>query len=204
MKVKPLNRRLLSALLALAMCLTLLPQALAAEDSTATTMRLMRTEGTVSVENNKGRTVAAREQLRLYNGYSVKTEASSYAWINLDDTKLIKEDAVSDISVRKNGKKLELLVDSGSIFFNVTEPLNAAETMTIRTSTMAVGIRGTCGWVKISDERVSQIYVLEGSVETSVTDPVSGETKTETVSAGETAQCVVYPLLYTTTSPRDS
>lgn len=47
---------------------------------------------------------------------------------------------------------LELYVRSGSLFFDVTEPLEEDESMDIRTSTMAVGIRGTSGWVEVEDE----------------------------------------------------
>ena len=112
--MKKQKQRILSLLLAAVMlCLTALP-ASAAE--TAATMQLMKTEGTVSVSNSNGRPLSVRDRMRLYSGYHVETKARSYAWINLDDTKLAKLDAVSEVEVRKSGKKLELLLKSGNVF----------------------------------------------------------------------------------------
>lgn len=85
------------------------------------------------------------ENLGLYSGYGINTHLVSYAWINLDDVKLTKLDQNSGIIIQKEGKALNIEIKSGSLFFNVTEPLGDDETMDIRTSTILVGIRGTCG-----------------------------------------------------------
>ena len=99
----------------------------------------------MTVSDGTGKDVPLLEDLGLYNGYGVDTRSESYAWINLDDVKLTKMDQESEIAIQKDGKSLEIEVRSGSLFFNVTEPLKDDETMDIRTSTMLVGIRGTCG-----------------------------------------------------------
>ena len=192
MQRQRLTRRVLSMLLAFVMILTCAPTAFA-ESAEAAMMRLMRTEGTVAVTSSTGRGLTVREEMRLHNGYGLETAEASYAWINLDDAKLVKMDAVSEISIRKSGKKLDILLDSGNLFFNVSKPLEEDETFHIRTSTMAIGVRGTCGWVKAVDQWTSQLYVLEGTVEVTVTDPVTGQTKTGTVKGGETVTCKVYP-----------
>ena len=189
---KSIPQRLLSLLLACVLCLTCAPTAFA-ESAVAASMRLMKTEGTVSVSNSSGRTVTQTERMSLRSGYQLETAEKSYAWINLDDVKLAEMDAVTEIGIRKKGKKLDILVESGSLLFKVDEPLEGDENLNIRTSTMAIGVRGTCGWVKVIDQWTSRIYILEGSVEASVSDPVSGEVKTETISAGEMAICTVYP-----------
>lgn len=72
------------------------------------------------------------------------------------------------------------------------EPLEDEETLNIRTSTMVTGIRGTCGWVKVIDRWRSRVYILEGTVVCYVTDPVTGQIKSTTLSAGEMAEFVVY------------
>ena len=192
MREKSMPQRLLSLLLACVICLTCAPTAFA-ESAVAASMRLMKTEGTVSVSNSSGRTVTQTERMSLRSGYQLETAEKSYAWINLDDVKLAEMDAVTEISIRKKGKKLDILVESGSLLFKVDEPLEGDENLNIRTSTMAIGVRGTCGWVKVIDQWTSRIYILEGSVEASVSDPVSGAVKTETISAGEMAVCTVYP-----------
>lgn len=155
-------------------------------------MKLMKTEGTVTMENGSGRSLSVRENMNLYHGYCTNTEEESYAWIRLDDEKLAKLDAVSEAEVRKTGEQLEILLDSGNLFFDVSEPLEEAETLNIRTSTMVVGIRGTSGWVKVLDRWRSRVYILEGTVTCYVADPLTGQTKSTVLSGGETAEFVVY------------
>ena len=142
----------------------------------AATMHLRKTEGTVGVSDDGGQAVEPREELGLFSGYGVDTQSKSYAWIDLDDVKLVKMDQDSEIGITKEDKQLEVEVKTGSLFFNVTQPLADDETMTIRTSTMAVGIRGTCGWVT-----QDAAALLEGSVE------VTAGEQSATISAGEMA-----------------
>lgn len=97
------------------------------------------------------------------------------------------------MEVRKSGRKLEVLLSSGNLFFDVARPLEDDESLNIRTSTMAIGIRGTSGWVQVVDRWKTRVSILEGTVECSVADPVTGQLKAEKVSGGETVLCVVYP-----------
>ncbi|MCI8517352.1 MAG: FecR domain-containing protein [Hungatella sp.] len=147
----------------------------------ATTMYLKRAEGTVDVSDDAGADVPVLEDLGLYSGYDVYTDSDSFAWINLDNVKLTKMDQNSEIAIQKDGRDLEIQVLSGSLFFNVTDPLEDDETMNIRTSTMLVGIRGTCGWVEVPDDEHMNLYLLEGWVKCTADENVS------TVSAGEMA-----------------
>ena len=144
--------------------------------ATATSMHLKKTEGTVAVSDSEGKAVSPRKDLGLYSGYGVETQAKSYAWIDLDKVKLTKLDAESQIEIGKEGKNLEIDVISGELFFNVTEPLDDDETMDIVTSTMIVGIRGTCGWV--GEDTAA---LLEGTVSVTAGD------QEVTVNAGEMA-----------------
>lgn len=186
-----MRKRILPLLLAL--CLTLGPAAPAAAAESAAAIRLSKTTGTVKVSKSSGKSLSLLSNMRLYNGYHVTTSAKSYAWLNLDDTKLIKEDASSEVEVRKNGKKLEVNICSGNVFFDVSEKLEDDESLNISTSTMIVGIRGTAGYVEIENSGSTRVTILEGRTLCTVTDPVTGETKVETLRGGETAQCVVYP-----------
>ena len=130
--------------------------------------------------------------MNLYNGYLTKTEEASYAWISLDSEKLAKLDAVSETQIRRSGKKLEILLNSGNLYFDISEPLTEEETLNIRTSTMVMGIRGTSGWVKVIDRWHSQVYILEGTVQCSVMDPVTNQIKSTTLTGGQMAEFVVY------------
>lgn len=153
-------------------------------------MHLVKTEGTVQVADAAGKSVRLISNLGLYSGYGVTTQAQSYGWILLDAAKLAKLDERSGVEVRKSGKELELYVSSGALFFNVTEPLADDETMNIRTSSMVVGIRGTCGWVEVEDESLMCVYLLRGKVECTVLDESGGVLATETITAGEAAKLV--------------
>ena len=144
--------------------------------ASAATMFLRKTEGAVTVSDAEGQSIEPAENLGLYSGYGMGTEAESFAWIDLDKVKLAKLDEYSEAAISKDGKNLSIEIQSGSLFFNVTEPLADDETMEIRTSSMMVGIRGTCGWVT-----ENTAALLEGTV------TVTAEGQSTTVSAGEMA-----------------
>ena len=196
MKQKRKNWRICALLLAVSLVFTACGSS--GESSGVTTaeasvMQLEKTEGSVGVLDDGGKDVSIREKMNLYSGYQVGTESGSYAWINLDHVKLVKMDESSDAELRKNGKDLELYVHSGSLFFHSTEPLEEDETLEIRSSTMAVGIRGTCGWVRVVDEMHMQVYILEGMVHCEVTEPESGQSAELDVASGEMADLFIYP-----------
>lgn len=139
--MRRIARNALSLLLTLTLLLGLTVPALAAD--TAAVMKLSRTEGTVTVTNASGRKMPLLDDMRLYNSYTVETGAASYAWINLDDTKLVKLSERTRVEVRKNGKKLDVLVIEGEIYGEVSKKLESDESLNVRTSTAIAGIRGT-------------------------------------------------------------
>ena len=164
MRKKKLRR---AAILLMALILS----AAACGNNAATFMRLKRLEGRVTLFDDKDERIRAKEELPLYDGYGMTTRDESYAWIELDSVKLAKLDQNSEIEIGKKKRKLEIEVKSGSLFFHITEPLEEDESLNIRTSTMAVGIRGTCGWVEVPKEAgVMQVYLLEGRVECTAGD----------------------------------
>ena len=176
-----LLQRGLSLLLAFSVLLSLAACSGGGKNTAAATMRLRRTEGTVAVSTGGGKSLPVLDNLGLYSGYGVGTRSASYAWIDLDDVKLTKLDQNSEISIEQEGRTLDIRLKSGSLFFNVTQPLEDDETMNIRTSTMLVGVRGTCGWVEANDG-LSRVYLLEGKVE------CSAGGQTVQIKAGEFAE----------------
>ena len=169
--VKITSKRLTALALSLALLLTS-----CGNGTSAATMYLRKTEGTVGVSDGEGKELIPEDNLGLYSGYQVETQAESYAWIDLDQVKLAKLDQDSEVEINKEGKKLEIDVKSGSLFFNVTEPLTDDETMNIATATMMIGVRGTCGWV--TDNTAA---LLEGTVS------VTAGGQEATINAGEMA-----------------
>ena len=184
-------KRIWSILLALALAAALALPAAAAEN-TATTMRLMETEGTVAAENSAGQALSLWDGMRLYSGYQVATEAASYAYIALDNSKTAKLDASSAAKVAQSGKQLELNATAGSLFFNVPVALKSGESMNIRTSTMVTGIRGTSGWVRVLDRYTTRVALLEGTVTIHSRDPLTGANRSVTIHGGQIATIILH------------
>lgn len=152
----------------------------------ATTMRLLRVEGTVNIEDSKGETKPVSNNLRFQSGDALSTGSDGLASVGLDNTKIITLQNDSRAEFSKKRKQLELKLTKGALFFNVTEKLRADETFEIRTSSMTAGIRGTSGMVyyDVADGREA-LLITDGSVEVSATNPKTGETKNAMVEAGQ-------------------
>ncbi|MBR5793703.1 MAG: FecR domain-containing protein, partial [Anaerotignum sp.] len=184
-------KKFLTFLLTLAMVVSMLPATAFAANNTATTMRLAKTQGTVAVTNATGKKVTQTANMKLYNGYKMKTGAKSYAWISLDDTKVVKLDANSSVEVQKSGKSLTLYLSSGNIFFNVKEKLSGGESFYIKTSTMTTGVRGTSGCVRVIGPRVTELHLLTGELEVYVEHPGLGICDYKVLKAGQKARSMI-------------
>ena len=141
-------KKLLSFLLALVMLLGISTPALAAS-AKAVTMRIQLVEGSVTIKDASGVALSFFEDMQLYSGYSIETGVDSCAYISLDDSKAIKLDMNTSVTIKKSGRKLQVKLTAGQIVFNVTAPLAGNEALEIRTSTMVTGIRGSSGIVTL-------------------------------------------------------
>ena len=142
-------KKLLSLITLIALLCSMSLPVLAADKAIGATLRLEKTEGTVAVKNASGKAQSVKASMRLYSGYTTKTEKKSYAYISLDDSKVVKLDALSEVEVQQSGKKLEVMLSKGSLMFDVSEKLKSDESLNIRTSTMLTGVRGTIGIVTV-------------------------------------------------------
>ena len=133
----------------------------------ATTMRLMRTDGTVLLTDGSG-SLSVQEGMRLFSGYALSTEALSRAGIMLDDYKAVTLNELSKASLQEEGKKLELNLENGAMYFSVSKPLDADESYSIRTSTMVLGIRGTSGYVETLSDTKSSVILTSGNAVISI------------------------------------
>ncbi len=152
-------KKFFSLLLTLAMIFTMViggsSFAFAADSTAATTMKIAGTDGTVTITTDKGKDIAANVDTKLLNGYTIKTAAASYCFISLDDSKAIKLGQNTKVKVEKSGKKIELDVKSGEIYFDVDKKLSGNESMNIKTGNMTTGIRGTSGVTIVSHNMYS-------------------------------------------------
>ena len=158
-------RKTLSLLLTIAMAVTMVfgsaGSVFAADSTAATTMKIAGTDGTVTITNEKGKDVPANVDTKLLNGYTIKTAAASYCFISLDDSKAIKLGQNTKVKVEKSGKKIELNVKNGEIFFDVDKKLSGNESMNIKTGNMTTGIRGTSGILKTIKQGQSSIDLFQ-------------------------------------------
>ena len=158
----------------------------------ANTMRLLRVEGTVNIENGDGGTKPVIDNIRFQSGDALNTGADGLASVGLDDSKIVTLQNDSRAEFTKSGKRLELKLTKGALFFNVTEKLSEDETFEIKTSTMTAGIRGTSGYVYYDNEGRDSLIITDGVVIVTAINPETGETKYAEVRGGQKITVYLY------------
>ncbi|MBR6211288.1 MAG: FecR domain-containing protein [Clostridiales bacterium] len=158
----------------------------------ATTMRLLKVEGTVNIEDASGTVKPVIDNIRFTSGDTLSTGSDGLASIGLDDTKIVTLQNDSSAQFIKNGKQIELKLKQGGVFFEVTEKLTEDETYEIETSNMTVGIRGTSGYVWYDETGLQSLVITDGKVLVSGYNPETGETKTVEVCGGQMVSCYLY------------
>ena len=133
----------------------------------ASTMRLLRFDGQITLTNASGKQLEAAPDRRLTNGNILNTETESQAWVLLDEDRVITLMEESTASFIQRGKHLTLNLESGRIFFDIDRALEDNESLDIQTSTMIIGVRGTSGYVDSDENGNSVIYLTTGKVEVS-------------------------------------
>ena len=157
---------------------------------TAITMRILRIEGTVSLEEN-GKEKPVKENLRLNEGNALNTATASIASVGLDEYKIVTLNEESRAEFNKLGKKLDLSLTEGSMYVDVQKKLEDNESFDVHTSSMVVGIRGTSLLIENKDG-IERITVTDGIVHITGTNHVTGETKEIDVPAGKTIVVYLY------------
>jgi hypothetical protein len=184
-KEKKLTRKALLAILVGALAIVTVIIAVIIANShklTAIVMRLIRQEGEVTLLDASGQDAVIMDNMKLYSGNALETGEDGLVDLSLDDTKYLTIENKSNVVFEKSGKALELKLNSGRLFFNVTEKLADDETMDISTSTMVVGIRGTSGWV---DAENSDLYIGDGTLHVKGINPKTGEIIEADFTAGQ-------------------
>lgn len=158
----------------------------------ATTMRLLRIEGTVTLQDASGNDKSIVDGMRFSSGDAISTGVQSLAQIALDDHKVVTLEENSRAEFTKSRNMMELNLTAGGVFFNVDQPLEENETFDIRTSTMTVGIRGTSGYVTVDEDGIATLILTSGNVHITGTNPNTGETKQLSVSAGQKVRVYLF------------
>ncbi len=151
----------------------------------ATSMRLLRFDGEISLLAENGKVLEASENRRLTNGNVIKTKKESQAWILLNEDRVVTLMEKSTASFTQKGKRLYLSLDEGRLFFNIERPLEDDEELDISTSTMIIGIRGTSGYIDSDENGYSVLYLTTGKVEVTGLDEDGEESGTDKLNAGQ-------------------
>ena len=186
--------------------LLLVPGRVLAESYSASTIRLLYYEGNVKVLDADGKPRTLIENGRFGSGESMQTGKESTASVGLDQSKIVALDAVTRVAFSQQGKAMHMDLVEGTLLLDVKEKLSEGETLDVRTSNMAVGIRGTVIFMsnlpsaehdtedleEVLDERISSgemittLGVLEGTAYVSYVD-ANGKQQSIDVKAGEKA-----------------
>lgn len=158
----------------------------------ATSMRLLRMEGIVTLEDVNGNEKSLVDNMRFTSGDALRTGAASLASIALDDHKIVTLEENSRAQFIQNGGMLELNLTDGGVFFEVNKPLEEDESFDIRTSTMTVGIRGTSGYVHVDENGIASLVLTSGHVHITGINPTTGETKELDVDPGDRVQVYLF------------
>lgn len=140
-------KRVAAALLVLAFTLSITTPVFAATDDTtdsidSKSIKLSEISGDITIEKGT-KVLPTKRDMRLFDGWTITTGEDSYAFLELDDSKFIKADQYTKIKITKTKKTNNISVISGAIFVNVTSPLASDENMTVRTTCLTMGVRGT-------------------------------------------------------------
>ena len=178
-----------------------------AESYSATGMRLLKYEGSVEIEDASGQPRFVLENVRFDSGEALKTGKDSSASVGLDDDRIVTLDEESRVEFTLKDKHMEMLLTEGGLLLDVQDKLGDDETLDIKTSTIAVGIRGTIVYLReveaktdkssfesvglgagqeAASGRTTVLGILEGTAELSYQDE-QGTTHTLPVSAGQKA-----------------
>ncbi len=186
-KKKILNTIICAAAAVAVMLQVITAEAVDSTKATASVMRLEKTVGDVTVTHSSGKDAKIMAKMRLNSGDDIKSGSQSYAYISLDENKAVKLDERSDALIKKDNKKLELLLQSGNLLFDVNKALGSDESFEIKTATMTMGIRGTFAQVEKKSENLTTVSLLEGTLACTVTDPKTGNSQSVLLKAGEHA-----------------
>lgn len=183
--MKQKMKRGIALFLALTLAFTgMSSELVSAATASAKTMKLNTYQGKVTVQNAKGSSKKTTKGMRLLKGDKVATAAKSNAYIELDSTKAVKMDANTKVQLFQSGKNLELVAQSGNLFFNVKKPLGAKESLRVRSSTLIAGVRGTSAFLTVEKNKTS-IFLLEGTLKVSKLASNKKETAVGTITGGK-------------------
>ncbi len=166
-----------------------IPVTFYAAEAIGSRIEIEKIDGTAYIVKSSGKKTEARAGVKLSVKESLQTAMGSYAFLGIDDDKVIKVDELSQINIVKKNNKLSVNIEEGSIMFEVKNKIPETCEMDLNASTMAMSIRGTAGVIglrRIGDNIVSVAELVDGKVDMTYND-IAGKGRNFTLWGGESA-----------------
>ena len=160
-----------------------------AAEAIGSRIEIEKIDGTAYIVKASGKKSEARPGIKLSAKESLQTAMGSYAFLGIDDDKVIKVDELSQINIVKKNNKLSVNIEEGSIMFEVKGKIPKTCEMDLNASTMAMSIRGTAGVIglrRIGDNIVSVADLVDGRVDMNYRD-IAGKGRNFTLWGGESS-----------------
>lgn len=139
-------------------------------------------------------TMEAYVDMNLESGDQVSVGPASELDLKLDDDKYVYVEENTKMYLQSEGdsenSKTVIYMSEGASLHRIDKKLNENSTYEIRTPNATMAIRGTVGWVQVTDSYHSKICLLEGTLTVFCNDPVVGQAKGQTITleAGHKAE----------------
>ena len=188
-KHRSLQIKSLLVVIAAALIVTTIPVTFYAAEAIGSRIEIVKIDGTAYIVKASGKKTEAREGVKLSAKESLQTTMGSYAFLGIDEDKVIKVDELSQINIAKKNNKLSVNIEEGSIMFEVKGKIPETCEMDLNASTMAMSIRGTAGVIglrRIGDNIVSVAELVDGRVDMKYND-ISGKGRDFTLWGGESS-----------------
>lgn len=166
-----------------------IPVTFYAAEAIGSRIEIEKIDGTAYIVKSSGKKTEARAGVKLSAKESLQTAMGSYAFLGIDDDKVIKVDELSQINIVKKNNKLSVNIEEGSIMFEVKNKIPETCEMDLNASTMAMSIRGTAGVIglrRIGDNIVSVAELVDGKVDMTYND-IAGKGRSFTLWGGESS-----------------
>ena len=115
---------ILALLLALSLVAAGTAESAAPDSYDASTMRLLRHEGTVDIFDIAGEPRFLLDNVRFASGESMRTGEDGKASVGLDDSKIVTLDADTDVEFIQEADHMRLNLREGALFLDVQEKLD--------------------------------------------------------------------------------
>ncbi|MBO4266509.1 MAG: FecR domain-containing protein [Lachnospiraceae bacterium] len=176
-------------IVAVVLMMAAIPATFYAAEAIGSRIEIEKIDGTAYIVKPSGKKTEARAGVKLSAKESLQTAMGSYAFLGIDDDKVIKVDELSQINIVKKSNKLSVNIEEGSIMFEVKNKIPETCEMDLNASTMAMSIRGTAGVIglrRIGDNIVSVAELVDGKVDMTYND-IAGKGRNFTLWGGESA-----------------